>query len=135
MDFVLAPHQMLGSYGPSSDGKPYERPNFHTEESPSGLLARQGSYNVRSKFIDDDGEVYAGASLDLCDISLPSTSTFLLCFGWNIDRYRLPVAIQTCQGVVGVLLTLVVYLYRFATRFYLCFPFPTCRPLYAPIHP
>jgi len=50
---------MLGSYGPSSDGKPYERPDFHTEDSPSGLLARQGTYNVRSKFVDDDGEIYA----------------------------------------------------------------------------
>lgn len=54
---------MLGSYGPSPDGKPYERPNFHTEESPSGLIARQGTYNVRSKFIDDDGEIHAGALL------------------------------------------------------------------------
>ena len=60
---MVARRQMLGSYGPSSDGKPYERPNFHTEDSPSGLLARQGTYSVRSKFIDDDGEIYAGASL------------------------------------------------------------------------
>jgi hypothetical protein len=60
--------QMLGSYGPSADGKPYERPSFHTEESPSGLLARSGSYNVRSKFVDDDGQVYAGASLGSCGL-------------------------------------------------------------------
>ncbi|KAI6034256.1 immunoglobulin E-set, partial [Pisolithus microcarpus] len=50
--------QMLGSYGPSPDGKPYAK-NFDPEESPSGLLARSGSYNVRSRVVDDDGEVYA----------------------------------------------------------------------------
>jgi len=50
--------QMLGSYGPSSDGKPYTK-NFEPEESPSGILARSGSYSVRSRVVDDDGEVYA----------------------------------------------------------------------------
>ncbi|KAF9008912.1 immunoglobulin E-set [Cyathus striatus] len=50
--------QMLGSYGPSPDGQPYSK-NFEPEESPSGMLARSGSYNVRSRVIDDDGEVYA----------------------------------------------------------------------------
>ncbi|GLB33665.1 putative COQ2 [Lyophyllum shimeji] len=50
--------QMLGSYGPSPDGKPYAK-NFDPEESPSGMLARSGSYNVRSRVVDDDGEVYA----------------------------------------------------------------------------
>lgn len=50
---------MLGSYGPSKDGKPYER-TFHAEVSPDGMIARSGTYNVRSRFIDDDGEVYAG---------------------------------------------------------------------------
>jgi len=50
--------QMLGSYGPSPDGRPYTK-NFDPEESPSGMLARSGAYNVRSKVIDDDGEVYA----------------------------------------------------------------------------
>lgn len=51
--------QMLGSYGPSPSGEPYTK-NFDPEESPSGLLARSGSYNVRSRVVDDDGEVYAG---------------------------------------------------------------------------
>ena len=51
--------QMLGSYSPQSDGKPYTK-NFDPEESPSGVLARSGSYNVRSRVIDDDGAVYAG---------------------------------------------------------------------------
>ncbi|KAF8897395.1 immunoglobulin E-set [Infundibulicybe gibba] len=50
--------QMLGSYGPSPNNEPYTK-NFEPEESPSGLLARSGSYNVRSRVIDDDGEVYA----------------------------------------------------------------------------
>ncbi|KAG2118886.1 immunoglobulin E-set [Suillus discolor] len=48
--------QMLGSYGPQAE--PYTK-NFDVEESPSGLVARSGSYNVRSRVVDDDGEVYA----------------------------------------------------------------------------
>ncbi|RXW24633.1 hypothetical protein EST38_g1214 [Candolleomyces aberdarensis] len=52
--------QMLGSYGPNPSGEPYTK-NFEPEESPSGLLARSGTYSVRSRVIDDDGEVYAGA--------------------------------------------------------------------------
>jgi Rho GDP-dissociation inhibitor len=51
--------EMLGSYGPSKTGEPYVK-DFGTEVSPSGLLARSGSYNVRSRVIDDDREVYAG---------------------------------------------------------------------------
>ena len=50
---------MLGSYGPHPNGEAYTK-NFEPEESPSGLLARSGSYSVRSRVIDDDGEVYAG---------------------------------------------------------------------------
>jgi len=50
--------QMLGSYGPSPTGEPYIK-NFDPEESPSGVLARSGSYNVRSRVVDDDKEVYA----------------------------------------------------------------------------
>jgi Rho GDP-dissociation inhibitor len=48
--------QMLGSYGPSAD--PYTK-TFFPEESPSGLLARSGTYNVKSAVVDDDGEKYA----------------------------------------------------------------------------
>ena len=55
--------QMLGSYGPHPKGEPYVK-NFDTEESPSGMLARSGTYNVRSRVVDDDGEVYAGMSSD-----------------------------------------------------------------------
>ncbi|KAG1780139.1 immunoglobulin E-set [Suillus placidus] len=50
--------QMLGSYGPHPQGEPYAK-NFEVEESPSGLMARSGTYNVRSRVVDDDGEVYA----------------------------------------------------------------------------
>jgi hypothetical protein len=52
---------MLGSYGPHPTGEPYTK-NFDPEESPSGVLARSGSYNVRSRVVDDDGGVYAGMS-------------------------------------------------------------------------
>lgn len=48
---------MLGSYGPQPN--PYTK-DFDPEESPSGMLARSGSYSVRSRVVDDDGEVYAG---------------------------------------------------------------------------
>jgi len=51
---------MLGAYAPSPDGSPYTK-KFPEEESPSGMLARSGTYNVRSRVIDDDGQIYAGA--------------------------------------------------------------------------
>ena len=50
--------QMLGSYGPNPSGEPYKK-DFDTEESPSGMLARSGTYSVRSRVVDDDGEIYA----------------------------------------------------------------------------
>ncbi|KAF8826595.1 hypothetical protein HHX47_DHR5000133 [Lentinula edodes] len=50
--------QMLGSYGPSPNSEPYVK-NFDPEESPSGMIARSGTYNVKSRVVDDDGEVYA----------------------------------------------------------------------------
>ena len=50
---------MLGSYGPSPTGEAYIK-NFDPEESPSGILARSGTYGVKSRVVDDDGEVYAG---------------------------------------------------------------------------
>ncbi|KAF8511210.1 immunoglobulin E-set [Gautieria morchelliformis] len=50
--------QMLGSYAPHKDGEPYTK-NFDPEDSPSGMLARSGTYNVKSRVIDDDGEIYA----------------------------------------------------------------------------
>lgn len=54
--------QMLGSYGPHPQGEPYIK-NFDPEESPSGILARSGTYLVKSRVADDDGEVYAGTSV------------------------------------------------------------------------
>jgi hypothetical protein len=51
--------QMLGSYGPSPNGQAYTK-NFEPEESPSGMIARSGTYHVRSRVVDDDGEMYAG---------------------------------------------------------------------------
>ncbi|KAJ4472340.1 immunoglobulin E-set [Lentinula aciculospora] len=50
--------QMLGSYGPSPNSDPYAK-DFEPEESPSGMIARSGTYNVRSRVVDDDGEVYS----------------------------------------------------------------------------
>ncbi|EIN10582.1 E set domain-containing protein [Punctularia strigosozonata HHB-11173 SS5] len=48
---------MLGSYGPHPQGEASTK-DFDTEESPSGMLAR-GTYSVRSRVVDDDGEIYA----------------------------------------------------------------------------
>ncbi|KAA1121945.1 hypothetical protein PGTUg99_004016 [Puccinia graminis f. sp. tritici] len=47
---------MIGSYGPSSD---LHVKRFVSEEAPSGMLARSGSYTARSRVIDDDGTVWA----------------------------------------------------------------------------
>ncbi|BGP55845.1 hypothetical protein JCM8202_002654 [Rhodotorula sphaerocarpa] len=46
---------MIGSYGPAAD--PITK-RFVSEEAPSGMLARSGTYGVRSRVIDDDGKVY-----------------------------------------------------------------------------
>ncbi|GAA5871459.1 hypothetical protein JCM8547_001348 [Rhodosporidiobolus lusitaniae] len=46
---------MIGSYGPQAD--PVSK-RFVTEEAPSGMLARSGTYSVRSRVIDDDKHVY-----------------------------------------------------------------------------
>jgi Rho GDP-dissociation inhibitor len=69
--------QMLGSYGPSATGEPYnkdfppevcKKPSSSSnqgltsdhQESPSGLIARSGTYVVKSRVVDDDNEIYAG---------------------------------------------------------------------------
>ncbi|KAJ7742461.1 immunoglobulin E-set [Mycena maculata] len=49
---------MLGSYGPHPKGEAYTK-DFATDHSPSGMIARSGTYNVKSRVVDDDGEVYA----------------------------------------------------------------------------
>ena len=56
---------MLGSYAPSPDGSPYTK-DFEPEESPSGMLARSGTYNVRSRVMDDDKEIYIGSFGSFC---------------------------------------------------------------------
>ncbi|KAG8898470.1 hypothetical protein FRB99_007422 [Tulasnella sp. 403] len=48
--------QMIGSFGPRDE--PYSS-TFPTEESPSGMIARSGTYNVKSRVVDDDNEVFA----------------------------------------------------------------------------
>ncbi|BGP16646.1 rho GDP dissociation inhibitor [Rhodosporidiobolus nylandii] len=47
--------EMCGSYGPAAD--PVVK-RIVTEEAPSGMLARSGSYSVRSRVIDDDKNIY-----------------------------------------------------------------------------
>jgi hypothetical protein len=82
--------QMLGSYGPSPTNEPYIK-NFDPEESPSGMLARSGTYSVRSRVIDDDGEVYAG---------LFFSSLLLFHVLTCIDIFRLGMEFQTCKRMV-----------------------------------
>lgn len=83
--------QMLGSYGPHPQGEPYIK-NFDPEESPSGILARSGTYLVKSRVADDDGEVYAGTSVVRRVPSDFVGSPTFLC--------RVGVGVQACEGVV-----------------------------------
>lgn len=46
--------QMVGSYGPKAESHKYLTP---VEEAPKGILYR-GSYKVKSRFIDDDKNIY-----------------------------------------------------------------------------
>jgi len=48
--------EMLGSFGPTPE--PYVK-KFLPEESPTGMLARSGTYHVRSRVVDDDKGEYA----------------------------------------------------------------------------
>jgi hypothetical protein len=79
---------MLGSYGPHPNGEAYTK-NFDPEESPSGLIARTGTYVVRSRVVDDDGEVYAGKS----DQRTAHQFADLI--------FRLGVVVQARQGMVN----------------------------------
>ena len=45
---------MVGSYGPKTEAHGFTTP---TDEAPSGMIAR-GKYNVKSKFTDDDKNIY-----------------------------------------------------------------------------
>ncbi|WVN86337.1 uncharacterized protein L203_101500 [Cryptococcus depauperatus CBS 7841] len=56
---------MLGSYGPQPE--PYTK-IFASEESPSGMLARSGSYIVRSRVVDDDNHVWLDFEWGMCHL-------------------------------------------------------------------
>lgn len=84
--------QMLGSYGPHPKGEAYTK-NFDPEESPSGMLARSGTYHVRSRVVDDDGEVYAGMRSG----SLSSQASSEL----TISSCRLGMVVQDREGMVN----------------------------------
>ncbi len=45
---------MVGSYGPKTEEHEFTTPN---EEAPSGLIMR-GTYIVKSRFTDDDKNIY-----------------------------------------------------------------------------
>jgi len=45
--------EMIGSYSPNTDQKPFYEKKFEPETAPSGMLGR-GHYTAVSKFIDDD---------------------------------------------------------------------------------
>lgn len=49
--------EMIGSYGPSTEEKPFYEKKFEPETAPSGMLAR-GHYNATSRFVDDDNETH-----------------------------------------------------------------------------
>ncbi|EKM80187.1 hypothetical protein AGABI1DRAFT_113389 [Agaricus bisporus var. burnettii JB137-S8] len=48
--------KMLGSYGPRDEQYTVD---FEPDDSPSGIIARTGTYNVVSRVVDDDGEIHA----------------------------------------------------------------------------
>ncbi|KAK9460325.1 immunoglobulin E-set [Lipomyces oligophaga] len=48
---------VCGSYPPNTSDKPYYEKTFIEEEAPSGLISR-GTYEVTSKFVDDDGTTH-----------------------------------------------------------------------------
>ena len=45
---------MVGSYGPKTEAQVFITPE---ETAPSGMISR-GKYNVKSKFTDDDKNIY-----------------------------------------------------------------------------
>ncbi|KAJ4301743.1 rho GDP dissociation inhibitor [Kalmusia sp. IMI 367209] len=49
--------EMMGSYGPSTEEKPFYEKKFEPETAPSGMLAR-GHYKAVSKFVDDDNQTH-----------------------------------------------------------------------------
>ncbi|OCK83661.1 E set domain-containing protein [Lepidopterella palustris CBS 459.81] len=49
--------EMIGSYSPNTEEKPFYEKKFEPETAPSGMIAR-GHYNAVSKFIDDDQQTH-----------------------------------------------------------------------------
>jgi len=88
---------MLGSYGPNPTGDPYIK-NFDTEESPSGMIARSGSYNVRSRVIDDDGEVYAGMLITCRPAIIKAINYDQIGNGFSNLRKSGSTRLCTCKG-------------------------------------
>lgn len=80
---------MLGSYGPSPSGEPYVK-DFDKDDMPTGMLARSGTYNVRSRVTDDDNHVHLG-QLSFAIGAIQVTNT--ICF-------RLGVGFQAIEGLV-----------------------------------
>ncbi|KAK6363801.1 hypothetical protein TWF730_001211 [Orbilia blumenaviensis] len=49
--------EMLGSYGPNNAASPFYSKTLPIEVAPDGILGR-GTYNARTRFIDDDKKVH-----------------------------------------------------------------------------
>lgn len=47
---------MIGSYAPHPN--PIEK-RFGSSQSPGGVLARSGAYAVKSRVVDDEGNIWA----------------------------------------------------------------------------
>lgn len=47
-------NHMVGSYGPKTEVQEFRTP---VEDAPSGMISR-GSYTVKSRFTDDDKNIY-----------------------------------------------------------------------------
>ncbi|KAH8728702.1 immunoglobulin E-set [Phaeosphaeriaceae sp. PMI808] len=49
--------EMMGSYGPNTEEKPFYEKKFEPETAPSGMIGR-GHYEAVSKFVDDDNHTH-----------------------------------------------------------------------------
>jgi hypothetical protein len=76
--------QMIGSYIPNPTGEPYTM-DFKPVESPSGVLARSMQHSVRSRVVDDDGNVFAGA---LCTFPILHAIDFPRQIGSGLSNSR-----------------------------------------------
>lgn len=85
---------MLGSYGYQADVR---TASVVQDEFPSGMLAR-GTYNVKSRVTDIDGEVWAGTFL------FPSkwVPRMLIAAIFGMNAVRMGVVVQDREGLVNV---------------------------------